>query len=109
MSHEMVGFNKSGEEVAYVRFTMNDYYALIVYDLFDAHKHNGGPSGKGHSETYPLSKVEEAFQSFNQLTNEFFNTENFDSIPWQHVDIQKFLNHCLFTAEKEKSVSICYF
>src|SRR5690625_1517613 len=108
MSHEIIGFNKKGEEIAYVRFTMNDYYAHIVYDLFDAHEHNGGPSGRGYTEVYSLQQVQKAFNSFNTLTNELSEVIDFESTPWQLDHIFKFLHRCLFTAENEKSISICY-
>jgi hypothetical protein len=32
MGHDISGFNKEGEEIAYARFSMGNYNATILYD-----------------------------------------------------------------------------
>lgn len=109
MSHEMIGLNHNGEEIAYVRFTMNDFYANIIYDLFDAQEHNGGVSGKGYAEIYSFREVKNACKTFDHLIEQLCSKFDEDVIPWQLKEIKKFLTQCLLTAEKEENVSICYF
>ncbi len=109
MSHEMVGFNTEGEEIAYVRFTMGDLNAHLLYDILDANEHNGGVSGKGASESYSLSQVEAAYNSYNDLNNNVksSNGQN-EFLTWQQKEISKFFNSCINTAQKEKIVTICF-
>lgn len=105
----MVGFNKDGKEIAYIRFTMGDYNAHMLYDILDANEHNGGVSGKGASESYSLSQVKTAFNSYKELNDNGKSSNGHDDFStWQQKEISKFLTSCINTAQKEKSVTICF-
>jgi hypothetical protein len=108
MGHDISGFNKIGEEIAYARFSMGNYNACILYNLLDANQYNAGVSGSGRSTTFSIQQIKKALQAYNQ----FF--DNSDSLPegdilfWDQKQIHKFILNCLATAEKEGKVEVCF-
>ncbi len=51
MGHDISGFNKAGQEIAYARFSMGNCNALILYRLLNAQKYYAGVSGSGGGTT----------------------------------------------------------
>jgi|SRR5690625_4678492 len=104
----MVVFNDKQEEVAYLRFSMGNPGAILVYELLDAEDFNGGVSGIGRSLTISLSKMEEALQTYQALWNEEDIQKMNDFSKNQHKEIQQFLTRCVETAIKEKKVEVTF-
>ena len=109
MSHDIYGCNNVREEIAYVRFTMNDPMAFEFYKLFDALDYYAGVSGCGGSATIPLQQVEKALAKYNSLLNNdpYFQSDN-EFLTWQRNEILKFINSCLESARKDGNV-VVYF
>ena len=104
----MVVFNNQQEEVAYLRFSMGNPGALLVYELLDAEDFNGGVSGIGSSLTISLSKMEEALKIYQSLWNEEDLHKMNDFSKSLHKEIQQFLTQCVETAIKEKKVEVTF-
>ena len=100
MGHDVSGYNKAGEEIAYARFSMGNYNAVILYSLLDANHFYAGVSGSGESSTFSIHQIEKAWHAFNQLyDNHDFQSEN-DFKNWDQKQIQNFILNCLATAQK---------
>lgn len=105
MGHDISGYNKAGEEVAYARFSMGNYNATILYSLLDANKYYAGVSGSGDGATYSIQQVEKALNTYNQLYN---NGNSLTEIDWDLKQILNFILNCLATAQKEGSVDVFF-
>jgi len=109
MGHDISGYNKEGNEVAYARFSMGNRNATIIYRLLDAFQHYGGVSGKGRSSTFSIQQIEKALRDCNQLfSNKATSHSSNDPIPWDQKQIQDFIINCLETAQKEGSVKVFF-
>lgn len=104
----MVAHNKSEEEIGYLRFTMGDLNAFLLYDLLDANDCNGGVSGLGKSRTIFLEQIEKAVQTYNSNWEHQTHDESNEFIMWQHHEIINFLEKCLEAATKEDSVEVVF-
>lgn len=60
MGHDIYGYNKAGESIAYARFSMQNYNSYILYDILNAQEYNGGVSGIGNSLTLSKKEMEKA-------------------------------------------------
>lgn len=109
MGHDISGFNKVGEEIAYARFSMGNVNATILYRLLHAYKYYAGVSGSGGSTCFSIQQCEEALNSFNQFyTNGDSLPKNNIFIQYDQKQIQDFLTNCLATAHKEGSVKVYF-
>ncbi len=108
MGHDISGFNKAGEEIAYARFSMGNYNAIILYDLLDATKFYAGVSGSGGSSTFSKQQIEKAINAYNQLFNIQHSPSESNSLPWDQKQIHHFILNCLNTAKKEGSVQVYF-
>lgn len=108
MSHEMVGFNKKKEEIAYLRFSMGNPAALIVYDLLDAQEYNGGVSGIGNSLTVPYLKITSALKNYQILVDSVKVETINEFTKSQLEEIAEFLQQCVKTANEEKAVEVMF-
>lgn len=108
MGHDISGYNKAGEEIAYARFSMGNYNAIILYSLLDANDFYAGVSGSGGSSTFSLQQLEKALNSFNELYNRkpISPQSNWDS--WDQKQILEFIKHCLAIAKKEGRVKVFF-
>lgn len=104
----MVAFNKNDEEISYLRFTMGDANAFLLYDLLDAHEYNGGVSGLGRSTAISLVQIEKAVHIYNSAIEQQPYDESNEFRNWQHNEIVNFLENCLKTAKKEKNVQVLF-
>jgi hypothetical protein len=109
MGHDISGFNKVGEEIAYARFSMENVNATILYRLLQAYEYYAGVSGSGGSTSFTTQQCQEALKRFTQLYTKG------DSLPKNHIfiqydqkQIQDFLTDCLATAQKEGSVKVYF-
>lgn len=100
MGHDIIGYNKSGNEIAYARFSMGNYNAIILYSILDAEKYYAGVSGSGHIATFSVQQIEKAYQSFKN--GEFLMDK------WDYKQIMEFIQNCLAAAQKEGSVSVAF-
>jgi hypothetical protein len=105
MGHDISGFNKAGEEIAYARFSMSNRNAIVLYSLLDAHKYYAGVSGCGDSCDFSIKQFEKALDSYKQL---YHTPPKSDSLHWDQKQIHKFLTNCLRTAQKEGSVEVYF-
>lgn len=109
MGHDISGFNKVGEEIAYARFSMGNVNATILYRLLHAYKYYAGVSGSGGSTYFSTQQCEEALNSFNQFyTNGDSFPKNNIFIQYDQKQIQDFLTNCLATAQKEGDVKVYF-
>ncbi|RIW34062.1 hypothetical protein D3H55_10650 [Bacillus salacetis] len=103
----MVGCNKAGEEVAYARFSMGNYNAVVLYELLDAHAYNAGVSGSGRSLDYSSLQIEKAFTSWKKIYGTHSASRN-GADDWDGKQINKFICNCLNTAQREGSVKVLF-
>jgi hypothetical protein len=107
MGHDISGFNKEGEEIAYARFSMGNYNATILYHLLDANNFYAGVSGSGDSSAFTKQQIEKAVNAYKK----FFNSDSLSesvSLDWDQKQILTFILNCLATAQKEGSVRVCF-
>jgi hypothetical protein len=108
MGHDISGYNKAQEEIAYARFSMGNRNAIILYSLLDATKFYAGVSGCGDSCDFSIQQFEKALDSYNQLCEKHDSLPKSDSLPWDQKQIHNFLLNCLRTAQKEGSVEVYF-
>src|SRR4051794_10238648 len=108
MGHDISGFNKAGEEIAYARFSMGNYNAHILYSLLDANEYYAGVSGSGDSSTFSIQQIEKALNDYLQFFNIGDPLSESDISTWDQKQIQGFILNCLATAQKEKSVKVYF-
>lgn len=108
MGHDISGYNKAGKEICYIRFGMWNLDAGLFYDLFDANDYNAGVSGSGDSIELTLPQIEKALKGNNQLKDGDFHSTNQEFLIWQRKEIHNFINSCLETAQKERSVKVYF-
>ncbi|WP_044022423.1 hypothetical protein [Bacillus sp. SG-1] len=109
MSHEMLGRNKAGEEIAYARFSMRNYNAFILYDLLDAQVFNAGVSGSGNSSTFSNLQMEKALNAWKRLYGNNDSVSANGAENWDRKQINNFILSCFKTAQKEGSVNVSFF
>ncbi|MCM3117282.1 hypothetical protein M3610_18565 [Neobacillus sp. MER 74] len=102
MGHDISGYNKAGEEIAYARFSMGNYNATILYSLLDANHYYAGVSGSGGSATFSIQQIEKALNAYKKLYNNDDSKSESDLINWDQNQIKNFILNCLATARKEK-------
>ncbi|MEH7076521.1 hypothetical protein [Neobacillus drentensis] len=105
MGHDISGFNKAGKEIAYARFSMGNYNAVILYSLLGATTYYAGVSGSGNSTTFSKQQIEKALNSYKQL---YYKTDSSLSENWDLKQILDFILNCLATAQKEESVRVYF-
>ena len=108
MGHDISGYNKDGQEIAYARFSMGNHNAAILYSLLNANKFYAGVSGCGDSCDFSIQQFEKALNSYNQLYDTHESLPKSDSLPWDQKQIHEFLLNCLRTAQKEGSVEVYF-
>lgn len=108
MGHDISGYNKAGEEIAYARFSMGNYNATTLYHLLDANNYYAGVSGSGDSATFSIQQFEKALNSYNQLYNNSDSLSESDFSNWDQKQILNFILNCLSTAQLEGSVRVCF-
>jgi hypothetical protein len=108
MGHDIYGYNKAGKEIAYARFSMGNYNAIILYDLLDANDYNAGVSGSGDSSTFSIQQVEKAMNTFKQIFGNVDSLSKSDSMDWDQKQILDFIQNCLATAQKDGSVKVFF-
>ena len=109
MGHDILGYNKAGNEIAYARFSMGNRNATILYSLLDAIKYYAGVSGSGKSSTFSKQQMEKALNAYKELYNK--NGSSFSEsefLPSDQKQIQKFIQNCYVTAQKEGSVKVYF-
>ncbi|TFJ94158.1 hypothetical protein [Lentibacillus salicampi] len=109
MGHDISSFNRAGQQIGYVRFTMGDVNAPLFYDLLDANEYYAGVSGSGEVAILPLDQVKKALKAFDRWkAKDFGHKGNQEFLLWQRNEIQKFMNSCLETARKEGTVKVFF-
>lgn len=106
MGHDIYGFNKAGEEIAYLRFGAWNLTASVFYNLLDANEYNAGVSGSGNSTTFSKRQLEKALSTYEQMCWKSNSRNGFDH--WEQKEILSFLAACLETAKKEESVRVVF-
>ncbi|MBS4179204.1 hypothetical protein [Lederbergia citrea] len=109
MGHDILGYNRAGEEVAYARFSKGNYNSTILYRLLDAYDYFAGVSGSGDSTTFSKQQIGNALDTFNQLyNNDASSHSSCESLPRDQKQILDFIKNCLATAQKEGSVKVFF-
>jgi len=108
MGHDIYGFNKGGEEIAYARFSMANPNALILYNTLDAIKYYAGVSGTGEEETFSLQQIEKSWKGIKAIMNNHSDKPDEKSMHWDEKQIYSFIQNCLLTARKEGSIRIYF-
>jgi hypothetical protein len=103
MGHDISGFNNTGEEIAYARFSMGNYNSTILYSLLGANQFYAGVSGSGNSSTFSIKQIEKALNTYNQLYGNSPSEKD-----WDLKQIHDFIYNCMTTAQKEGSVNIYF-
>ena len=109
MGHDIFGYNKAGEEIAYARFSMGNHNALILYRLLNAYEYYAGVSGSGRGTTISKEQIEEALKVFEQQYNNKDSAHtNYDFLRWDGKQINDFIKNCSTTAKKEGNVKVFF-
>ncbi|MFJ5715980.1 hypothetical protein [Neobacillus sp. NPDC093127] len=108
MGHDISGYNKAGEEIAYARFSMGNYNAAILYNLLDANKYDAGVSGSGDSSTFSIQQIEKALSASKRFYKNGDSLSESDFLTWDQKQIQNFIQNCLATAKIEGSVEVYF-
>ncbi|MFA9560649.1 hypothetical protein ACERII_25445 [Evansella sp. AB-rgal1] len=109
MGHDISGFNKAGEEIAYARFSMGNNNATILYRLLDAGEYYAGVSGSGGSSSFSKEQIQRALIIYHRLPNNAKSSSTKDDFEsWDMKQILEFIQNCLATAEKEGSVTVYF-
>ncbi|MCA1322118.1 hypothetical protein LC085_19730 [Bacillus tianshenii] len=106
MGHDISGFNKAKEEVAYARFSKCNYNAITLYNLLDANDYYAGVSGSGGHSMFSVPQIEKAIVDYDQLLARIDSKIKDES--WDLKQISEFLQNCLATAKKEGSVGVYF-
>lgn len=104
----MVAFNQNDEEIGYLRFTMGDPSAFLLYDLLDSNEYNGGVSGLGKSTIISLQQIEKAVQTYNLTKDRQSYSDISEFRIWQYNEIANFLDSCLKTAKIENNIVVLF-
>ena len=108
MGHDISGYNKAGEEIAYARFSMGNYNAITLYSILDANKFYAGVSGSGGCSTFTLEQMEKALNSYKEFYNKDDSQSESDFLNWDQKQILNFTLNCLATAQKEGCVRVYF-
>lgn len=108
MCHDISGFSQSGEEIAYARFSMRNYNAVILYSLLDANTFYAGVSGCGRSTNFTSQQLERALNGYHRLFPGDDSQSEGTLLGWDKKQILSFIENCLATAQKEGNVKIYF-
>jgi hypothetical protein len=108
MGHDISGYNKTGKEIAYARFSMGNYNAAILYNLLDANNYYAGVSGSGDSSTFSKQQIEKAMNAYKQFYKNGDSLSESDFLTWDQKQILNFIQNCLATAKIEGSVRVYF-
>ncbi|WP_187118933.1 hypothetical protein [Bacillus marasmi] len=109
MGHDILGFNQSGEEVAYARFNMWNSNATILYSLLDANNFYAGVSGCGGTSTFSKKQIEKALKKYKHLYKyDDSLLPNDKYLKMDQQQIEDFIKKCLVTAQKEGCVKVYF-
>jgi hypothetical protein len=108
MGHDILGYNKAGEEIAYARFSMWNRNAIILYSVLGANHFYAGVSGSGKSSTFSIQQIEKALNTFKELCNNDRFLIDSDLHTWDQKQILVFIIDCLETAQKEEKVNVYF-
>ena len=103
MGHDISGYNKQGEEIAYARYAIGNGNSEKLYNVLDAWEYYGGVSGLGQSAKYNVRQIEQAIEKFKAI-----NWDNIEDWEYEKNKLERFLNNCLETAKREGEVSIYF-
>ncbi|PYZ96987.1 hypothetical protein CR205_11615 [Alteribacter lacisalsi] len=103
----MHGINKSGQEVAYARFSMWNHNSTILYNVLDASQYHAGVSGCGERTTFSRREIERAMSAFINLDKNDIPSRS-DFLNWDQQQVSDFLENCLKSARKEGSVDVYF-
>lgn len=105
MGHDISGYNKKGEEIAYARYSMSNYNADLLYRAFESNDSHGGVSGLGNDKVFILQDVENAKTFFSNLKDSDFEGD----VEYEKEKLDKFIENCLETAKHEGFVRIGFY
>ncbi|MEH7115634.1 hypothetical protein V7124_25225 [Neobacillus niacini] len=108
MGHDISGYNKAGDEIAYARFSMGNYNATILYSLLDANDFYAGVSGTGRSTTFSTEQIEKALKAYKEFFRTGDSLAGIDLLGIDQKQILKFILNCLATVQKENSVNVYF-
>ncbi|MCC3357795.1 hypothetical protein [Bacillus sp. REN16] len=108
MGHDISGYNKAGEEIAYARFGMSNYNSTFLYSFLDADEYYAGVSGTGGGTTFSTEQIEKALYSYEQFFGSGEVQLESNGANWDQKQIQDFILNCLITAQKEGSVKVLF-
>lgn len=108
MGHDISGYNKAGDEIAYARFSMGNYNATILYSLLDANDFYAGVSGTGRSTTFSTEQIENALKAYKEFFRTGDSLSGIDLLGIDQKQILKFILNCLATVQKENSVNVYF-
>jgi hypothetical protein len=105
MGHDIGGFNKKGEEIAYARYSMSNYNSDLLYKAFDSSSFHAGVSGNGADKIFTIEQVKNAKVFLNNLNDDDFKGD----IEYEKEKLENFIYNCLETAKKEGCVRIGFY
>ncbi|WEG14644.1 hypothetical protein PU629_09890 [Pullulanibacillus sp. KACC 23026] len=107
MGHDICGYNKARQEIAYARFSLGNSNASILYALLDAYDYHAGVSGSGEIASFSLQEIEKAIEKYKQVFKHDASSQ-LEPMDWDQKQILQFIQNCLTTARQEGSVSVFF-
>ncbi|MCF6139178.1 hypothetical protein [Pseudalkalibacillus berkeleyi] len=104
MGHDIFGVNKTGEDIAYARFSMGNYNSIILYNLLNAEEFHAGVSGNGGSTIISKQQLEKAMNDYKKT----FGKKEVSKTDIDLKQIFNFIEQCLSTAHEEGSVKVYF-
>ncbi|RDI37933.1 hypothetical protein [Falsibacillus pallidus] len=108
MGHDISGYNHSGKEIAYARFSMGNYNASLLYSFLDALDYHAGASGSGGGSKFSIVQIENALKAYHQYYKKEDTKAEDEFEEWDKKQISDFLQNCLVTAKEEGSVKVLF-
>lgn len=103
MGHDISGYNKQEEQIAYARYSMNNNSARTLYEVLEVYDFDGGVSGIGAQEKFNAERIKQAIENFKNI-----DWADFEDGAYEKEKLETFLNNCLKTAQEEGEVTISF-
>ncbi|UOQ85329.1 hypothetical protein [Gracilibacillus salinarum] len=108
MGHDIYGYNKAGQNIAYARFSMGNPNADLLYEFLHAQDFNGGVSGIGDISTFSRLELDNALKEYKVFDQKIKHLNEDTILGWDKKQIKEFIENCLAAAKKEGSIQVFF-
>ncbi|KUP09753.1 hypothetical protein Q73_01455 [Bacillus coahuilensis m2-6] len=109
MGHDISGYNRAGDSIAYARFSMGNHNSYILYDVLDCMKFHAGVSGSGEITVFNREQLERASNVFQDKYLQFIPPNlTCEASLWDIKQMTDFIQNCLETTKREGIVKVYF-